>query len=91
MTYKETVIDIGPEVCCDLCNEDYTGKPDSGGILFGSYAACPRCAPKIERDAKADGEERYIKARCPKGKSYAEWVLWLRNGDNTVTIREWNP
>jgi hypothetical protein len=78
------VFDVGDHVECDMCSTDFTGKPDPGGLLFGSYAVCPRCAPRIEADAKLDGEERFIKARCPEGMAFAAWVLSLRQGDNTI-------
>lgn len=79
------VQDIGQQVICDgSCGEDYTGKPDSGGILFGSYAMCPKCAPRVEATAAAHGETSRIKARCPEGMPFAAWVLSLRGGDNRI-------
>jgi hypothetical protein len=80
------IIDVGDHVECDLCSIDYTGKPDTGGILFGSKACCPVCAPHMEREAKAVGDERFIKARCPEGMAFAAWVLSVRNGDNRIRI-----
>lgn len=63
------------EVFCDFCSEDFTNRDDKGGLLFGSYATCPICAPRIERDAKRDGEERFIKARCPADMAFRDWVI----------------
>lgn len=80
------VIDIGDMVVCDLCNEEYTGKPDPGGFLFQSKAVCPACAPKFERDVRKFQEEHLIRARCPEGQPFAAWVLSLRGGDNTIQI-----
>lgn len=76
------VVDLGDRVICDFCGGEYTERPDAGGLLFGSKAArqahaliaCPRCAPHLDRDAKKYGEEQYIRARCPEGKSFAAWV-----------------
>lgn len=59
-------------VFCDYCSANYSNSSASGGLLFGSYATCPTCAPKIEADAKKFGEERYIKARCPENKPFAQ-------------------
>ena len=67
-------LDQGSVVLCDLCNADHTLSSESGGLLFGSHAVCPACAPKIESAAKEHGEEEYIRARCPEGKSFANWV-----------------
>lgn len=72
------IIDIGEHVECDFCSTVYTGLPDVGGILFGSKAACPKCAPRIEQDAKKYGEEEFIRARCPEGMAFSKWVLALR-------------
>jgi hypothetical protein len=85
---KMTKIDIGSCVYCDFCNVDYAGKSDTGGVLFQGKAVCPQCVPKLEADVRCYGEEHFIRARCPDGKSFAEWVLWLRGGDNTITIYE---
>lgn len=72
------VIDLsgsaGNTVLCDICNTDYTDSKETGGILFGSYAVCPKCAPKMELDAKKYNEEKYIASRCPENKSFADWV-----------------
>ena len=66
--------DPGRTVLCDMCNADYTESGEPGGILFGSYAVCPRCSDKVETDAKKFKEESHIKARCPEGVSFADWV-----------------
>lgn len=68
------VVDLGDRVICDFCGGEYTERADAGGLLFGSKAACPGCAPRLERDAKKYGEEHYIRGRCPEGKSFAAWV-----------------
>ena len=53
---NNTIIDIGETVLCDLCNADYTDSEAEGGILVGTYAICPTCAPGIIRDAERTGE-----------------------------------
>ncbi len=77
--------DVGETVICDVCCEDWTNRPESGGFLFGTYAYCPDCASRRIAGIRAYGEEWNIRQRCPIGMSYAAWVLQLRNGDNTIT------
>lgn len=84
-TYIE-VRDIGERVVCDCCNADYSNRSESGGILFGSHAICPACTPSLLKDIEAYGEQDGIKARCPEGMSFRDWVLQLRGGDNTIKI-----
>lgn len=81
---KEDVKEIGDSVVCDFCDTDYSKRDDSGGLLFQSKAACPVCAPGILKSAKQYGEERFIRSYCPEGTSFREFVLGLRNGNNTV-------
>jgi len=64
----------GDVVLCDDCGDDWTNSPISGGLLFGSKAICPRCCGKWEHDAKRYDEQRFIRARCPEHKSFADWV-----------------
>lgn len=80
------VIDIGEEVICDVCGEDFTDSDALGGILFGSYAYCPDCSPGLLDRVKEYHEESHIKAVCPPGVTFREWVLQLRGGDNTIKI-----
>lgn len=77
---------VGNRVECDVCSEDYTGRPDTGGFLFGSYAYCPKCAATRLPEIRKYGEEGHIKAHCPEGMPFADWVLSLRNGDHTIRI-----
>lgn len=83
----ETTI-LGDIVICDLCGKDYTNSNEKGGITFGSKACCPDCTPGILKSAKKYNEESYIKSRCPKDKSFAQWVREdLRNGEpGSMTI-----
>jgi hypothetical protein len=80
------VLDIGNNVICDQCGEDYTTRDDKGGILFGSKALCPECTSRMMKDIEEFNEHSYIKARCPDGVTFREWVLSLRGGNNTVTF-----
>ena len=83
-----TTINIGREVLCDSCNKEWTNSPVSGGFIFSGYAYCPECAiSKIGSIRKYD-EEQYITDRCPKDKSFADWIRDdIRGGkDGTVTV-----
>ena len=87
------VIDLGQTVVCDACDTDLTGSDRSGGFLFGSYAYGPCCA--IERMAaiRGYGEEHFIRARCPEGVSFADWVRGMRQatGSNSIVITPGRP
>ena len=83
------VMDAGETVICDWCGKDYTDPPESekcGGLLFGSKACCPECAPRVAIAAKEHNEENYIKGTCPIGVTFKNWVLKLRGGDNTIKL-----
>lgn len=79
-------IEMGDRVICDQCGEEWTGRPESGGILFGSKAVCPSCTPELERAIARDHEEQHVRARYPAGVPFATWVLRLRGGDNTIRV-----
>ena len=68
------ILDPGRNVLCDDCLGDWTDRPESGGILFGSKAICPECAPSWISEATHFGELSHIRARCPEGTSFADWV-----------------
>jgi hypothetical protein len=76
--------DLGDSVLCDYCNTEFKGRDDSGGILAGSYAICPLCAPKAIADHEKYGEMSRITARCPPDMTFHAWCMRLRNGDNTI-------
>lgn len=89
----ETIIqDIGENVCCDMCNEDYTNSDESGGFMFSGYAYCPKCAVERLPRIKGYGEEHFITDWCPKDKSFKDWILEdIRKGDNTIKIIKNEP
>lgn len=62
------------EVVCDGCNKDFTESMESGGIQFETKAFGPCCQESVERSAEKYKETHFIKARCPEGKSFADWV-----------------
>lgn len=71
-----TKITIDPEriVLCDFCNKDFTNSQESGGFLFGRYGIGPCCAVRARSDIERYGETVYIRATCPEGKSFADWI-----------------
>jgi hypothetical protein len=83
---SETFIPIGDDVLCDLCNEDYTHKVDSGGFMFSSYAYCPKCAEEHLKSIRESGEEHFISERCPANMSFADWIRELRGPDAGIRI-----
>jgi hypothetical protein len=82
------VIEIGNIVVCDYCNEDYTLRDDNGGFLFQSSAVCPQCAPRIEASAKEYRETQFIRQRAESDESFRDFVLRIRNGNNTIQVRK---
>lgn len=68
------VVDPGNNVVCDLCNADFTSSDVSGGFLFMSKGVCPTCAPEFEKKIIGFGEQQFIRARCPSGMSFANWI-----------------
>lgn len=78
MNITEIKIDMGHVVICDGCGADMTYSDESGGLLVGSYAYCPRCQGETEKGLRKYNEEYLIEHRCPEGLSFADWVRSLR-------------
>lgn len=64
-------VECGDDVVCDLCNGGYTESEETGGILVGSYAICPACAPRFKED---------IDERALPGETFRDFVLRIRRG-----------
>lgn len=80
--------DIGNTVVCDICNEDFTNSEAKGGYLFGSKGVCPNCATgKWHQGVLKYQEQHFIRERARTGESFRDFVLRLRGGNNTITIR----
>jgi hypothetical protein len=79
-------VPVGDLVLCDFCDEDLTGDPRTGGFLFGSKAVGPCCAERSLASIKGYGEEWNIRARCPEGVSFADWVRGMRGPGAAVTV-----
>jgi len=82
----ESSTDIGEQVWCDMCCKEFTDSTEKGGLLFGSKACCPDCAPNIQVKAVQYGETDYIKGYCPEGMTFKDWCVQLRDGNNTIRI-----
>jgi hypothetical protein len=80
------VIPLGQTVLCDDDSTDLTSDPRSGGFLFGSYAIGPCCADQYLARIRQYGEEHFIKAWCPEGVSFADWVRGMRGPDAAITV-----
>ncbi len=80
-------VDIGSLVVCDICDTDYTERDDPGGFIFGSKAYCPSCGKKSLPDIKHYHEEGYIKAVCPDGTPFADFVRNYRGDNNTICFK----
>ena len=84
-------LDIGDSVRCDLCNTEFRGRPETGGMLGLSKGICPLCTPKFEADLVKYEETEHIRARCPPGMTFHAWIMELRGGNNTIRTYELIP
>ncbi len=73
-------IDIGNTVVCDFCNADYTESKESGGLIAGGYAVCPKCE-KTSMLRDADFVSR-------PGESFADFVRRTRK-HSTIGMCSW--
>jgi len=72
------IIDVGDNVICDWCDQDYTHSDKTGGILFTSHAICPDCTPRALVSIKKHNEERFILARAEPDETFKDFVLRIR-------------
>ena len=79
-------IPLGRTVLCDIDDIDLTEDARSGGYMFGSYAVGPCCAERHEAMVRGYHEEWNIRARCPEGVSFADWVRGMRGPGAAITI-----
>jgi hypothetical protein len=83
---KTEIYDIGDNVVCDLCNEDYTNSDALGGYIFESKGVCPKCAPEFIASVFKFKEERFIRDRAMTGETFKAFILRCRGGNNQVKI-----
>ena len=81
---------IGRTVLCDICNEDWTDRRESGGFIFQSKAYCPECARKDLPRITAYGEQDLIRACCPAGLPFADFVRRYRGGDGYIIVQSFD-
>lgn len=88
---KTETYDIGDTVICDLCGTDFSegteAQDEKGGYIFGSNGVCPRCAQEFYSRIREHNEQGHIKALCPSDKTFLEFIIDARGGNNTVEIR----
>ena len=80
-----TKVEVGRDVVCDLCGQDWTERPESGGFLFLSASYCPDCAVEGEKTIERFDEQRYIVARCG-AESFADFIRRERGPDAGITV-----
>lgn len=80
-------VEIGRIVVCDYCDDDFTDNDtDCGGHIFQSKACCPFCEVRMLPRIKMYGEEHFIRAKCPPGKPFADFVREYRGAHAAITI-----
>ena len=67
-------VDVGDDVICDYCSEDFTNSNQVGGFILSGDAICPNCAERTWKLLKKHNEERYLKAICKENESFADFV-----------------
>lgn len=68
-------LEPGDTVLCDSCSKDFSDSDEPGGLLFQSKAIGPCCQDRWEANIAKFKEQKYIRGRCPAGKSFRAWVL----------------
>jgi hypothetical protein len=81
------------KVYCDAscAKEHFEDDGIEGGMLFGSKAFCPACTEQTMPTIKEHAEEWNIKARCPKGMTFYNWVIEMRAGRLHGATEETKP
>lgn len=79
-------VDVGRNVVCDNCSVDYTNADAQGGMIFGSRAICPTCEPSWRKSLTQYGEQHMIRATCPAGQSFADFVRAYRGPNSKISI-----
>ncbi len=82
------LIPVGRIVVCDDCGKDYTDLPDTGGVIVQSKAICQLCAVTWLKVIAKHHEEEHIKAICPEGEIFADFVRDYRVRRNHLIMLE---
>jgi hypothetical protein len=78
--------DVTNIIVCDFCSADHSDTSTQGGLLFMSKGICPACVPKLEEDVKKYGEEHFIRARALPGETFKDFIIRIRDGNNTMIV-----
>lgn len=84
-------VPVGRTVLCDACDTDLTDDPRGGGFLFDSAGYGPCCAEQRLASIRGYGEEDHIRAWCPDGVSFADWIRSLRGPYAAITVTPGRP
>jgi hypothetical protein len=79
---------VTERVLCDVCRQDWTESPESGGFVFVGELYCPHCAADGLAAIVAFGEESAISSRCPAGQSFAAFARAHRARGTVVQLVE---
>lgn len=79
-------VPISDLVVCDVCGDDYTDSPEKGGMIFSSSAYCRRCTTNAMPNIIRWSEQNYIRAMCPEGVTFADFVRSHRGPNATIQI-----
>jgi len=79
-------IDVGNIVVCDVCDGDYTDSEECGGVLFGTYSYCPKCERELMPRICGTSEQANIRGKARPGESFKNFVMRIRDGNNTIQI-----
>lgn len=77
------------KVYCDPCGKDFSDLPDQGGFIVGLTAYGPCCAEAMLGNLTLHHEEHLIKAKCPQGMSFKDWIInQVRYGGRRLSQEE---
>ena len=79
-------VSIGDIVVCDICAGNFTESNEQGGMIFGSKAYCPSCTVDALPRIRHYEEESYIRAQCPDGVAFADFVRDYRGPNAGIQI-----
>ncbi len=80
------LVEVGELVVCDICDKNLTESDEQGGMIFGSKAYCPSCTVGALPRIRGYNEEHFIRARCPDGIAFADFVRAYRGPNAGIQI-----
>ena len=85
---KIDITDIGDHVECDICSKDFTYSDAIGVFLFSSKGVCPECSDGFIVNIKKYHEEKYIRAVANPSETFRDFILRIRDRNNSITVIE---